>query len=204
MIKLYTLNPNHSASEIVTPRAGVHRLTVSRSIVPFPNMPTSGFQGSIECAIYGDLQSLLQAHRVPDIRAFLSTYGSDRWLAWQNVIVDGVVPDSSRVVKLTSIFKRIAGMTRENFLQYYPTMHAPLVSKTPELLRYVQNYIIGEPKQPFDLRFDAVAELWWPDRDTANRSWSSPEIQVEQARDCMNFIEVPGPITLCGTEEIAW
>jgi uncharacterized protein (TIGR02118 family) len=204
MIKLYTLNLNRSESEILTPRAGARRLTISRPIAPFPNMQGSEFQGRIECAIYDDLEGLLRAHGVADIAAFLTTYGSDRWMAWPNVIVDGVVPDSSRVVKLTSIFQRLGGMARENFLQYYPTTHAPLVRKTPELLRYVQNYIVGLPKAHFDLRFDAVAELWWADRDTAIRSWSSPEIQLEQARDCLNFIALPGPIALFGTEEVAW
>jgi uncharacterized protein (TIGR02118 family) len=202
MIKLYTLNSSHSASEVVTPRAGVRRLTISRAIAPFPNVPASDFEGAIECAIYDDLESLLRAHRVTDLAAFLSTYGSDRWIARPNVIVDGQVPDSPRVIKLTSIFKRLGAMTREKFLQYYPTMHAPLVKKTPELLRYEQNYLAGGPEADFNLRFDAVAELWWTDRDTAIRSWSSPEIQVEQFQDCTKFIAASGSINVFGNEEV--
>jgi uncharacterized protein (TIGR02118 family) len=201
MIKLYTLNPSHCASEVVTPRAGVRHLTISRPIAPFPNMPPSTFDGAFECAIYDDLESLLRAHRVPDLAAFLSTYATDRWIARPNVIVNGDVPVSSRVIKLTSIFPRLEAMTREQFLQYYPTMHAPLVKKTPELLRYVQNYLVGGQEADFNLRFDAVAELWWADRDTAVRSWSSPEVQLEQARDCENFIAA-GSITLFGNEEV--
>jgi uncharacterized protein (TIGR02118 family) len=203
MIKLYTLNPSHSASEVVTPRAGVRRLTISRSIAPFPNMPPSNFEGAIECAIYDDLESLLQAHGTPNLAAFLSTYGSDRWIARPNVIVDGDVPDSSRIIKLTSIFKRLGTMTRERFLQYYPTVHAPLVKKTPDLLRYEQNYIMGGPEADFNLRFDAVAELWWADRDTAVRSWSSPQIQLEQFQDCTNFILAAGSISVFANEKVA-
>jgi uncharacterized protein (TIGR02118 family) len=165
-------------------------------------MPASDFEGAIECAIYDDLESLLQAHRVPDLAAFLSRYGHDRWIARPNVIVDGQVPDSPRVIKLTSIFKRLGAMTREKFLQYYPTKHAPLVKKTPDLLRYEQNYLIGGPEADFNLRFDAVAELWWADRDTAIRSWSSPEIQLEQFQDCTNFIAATGSISVFGNEEV--
>jgi uncharacterized protein (TIGR02118 family) len=200
MIKLYTLKPSHLASEVVTPRTGVRRLTVSRAMAPFPNMPPS-FDGAIECGIYDDLQSLLRAHRVPDLAAFLATYSTDRWIARPNVIVNGAVPDSSQTIKLTSIFTRLGGMTRERFLQYYPTIHAPLVKKTPELLRYEQNYLVGGPEADFSLRFDAVAELWWTDRDTAIRSWSSPEIQLEQSRDCENFIG-PGSVSIFGSEEV--
>jgi uncharacterized protein (TIGR02118 family) len=202
VIKLYTLNPSHSASEIVTPRAGARRLTISRPIEPFPNMPVSSFDGAIECAIYDDLDSLLRAHGVANLAAFLASYGSDRWIARPNVIVDREVPESSRVVKLTSIFKRLDAMTREKFLQYYPAVHAPLVRKTPELLRYEQNYLVGGPEAQFNLRFDAVAELWWSDRDTAIRSWSSPQIQIEQAQDTTNFIKAAGSIVLFGDEQV--
>jgi uncharacterized protein (TIGR02118 family) len=204
MIKLYALNRNPSTSEVVTPRAGVRRLTIGRSIAPFANMPPSNFDGAIECATYDDLESLLQAHRVPDLAAFLATYGSDRWIARPNVIVDGKVPDSPRVVKLTAIFKRLGTMTREKFLEYYPAVHAPLVKKTPELLRYEQNYLIGGPEADFNLRFDAVAELWWADRDTAIRSWSSPQIQLEQAQDTTNFIQAAGSISLFANEQVVW
>src|SRR5262249_41550377 len=153
---------NPDRSKLLTPRAGAIDLTVSTGdIEPWSTLPPGLYQGSFECARYDSTDSMLRAFGCRTLAEFKAASRGFRWWAEENVIIDGTVPRSANTIKLTSIFPRIAGMTRAKFLERYPGVHAPLVRKTPELPRYVQNYIRSDDEARFDLEFDAVAELWW-------------------------------------------
>jgi uncharacterized protein (TIGR02118 family) len=105
---------------------------------------------------------------------------------------------SERTIKLTSMFARLGNLNFDQFMDHYPNRHAPIVRTTPELPRYVQNYAIDSGPRELATSFDAVAELWWPDRETAIRSWSSDSVQIDQAEDCTRFIG--RGVTLFGDE----
>jgi uncharacterized protein (TIGR02118 family) len=196
MIKLFTLNSNPDGP-CITPKAGARTLTVSRPVARWSTMPPEIYGGSMECAAYDELSDLLAAHGCADLPALMRQRPGDRCVAIENVIIDGSVGKGPGVIKLTSLFRRPASMSRAAFMAHYPNNHAPLVRKTPELPRYVQNYALEETVD-LPQSFDAVAELWWPDREMAIRSWSSDAVQVDQAKDCEIFIA--RGVTLFGDE----
>ncbi len=187
MIKLFTLNGDPRAVTPITPTAGVISLTISRPVARWSTMPPKIFSGSIECAVYETLSDLLRPHDCADMQAVLARRPGTQCVAEENPIITGSVGRSG-TIKLTSMFGKLQAMTMQDFLHHYPNNHAPLVRKTPELPRYNQNYALSPGPGPLINTFDAVAELWWPDRETAIRSWSSPAVQMEQAEDCTRFI----------------
>ncbi len=189
MIKLFTMNNNPST--VLTPRTNALMLTVTKPMPePWPVASPTRFEGAIEIARYKDVAAMLFGLGYVNLHEFIAKSRGFRWFAEENVVMDGTLPPSPKTVKLTAFVARKEGMSREAYLKYYPSVHAPLVKKTPELPRYVQNYIICDNEATYDQEYDGVAELWWPDRDTAFRSWASPEIQVEQANDCLNFLSM--------------
>jgi len=189
VIKLFTFNTNPST--VLTPTTNALSLTVTSPMPqPWPVESPTRFEGAIEIARYKDVTSMLSALGHVNLYEFIAKSHGFRWYAEENVVIPGTLPPSPNIVKLTAFVARKEGMSRAAYLKYYPTVHAPLVKKTPELPRYVQNYIMSDDETTYDLEYDGVAELWWPDRDTAFRSWASPEIQVEQGADVLNFLSM--------------
>jgi uncharacterized protein (TIGR02118 family) len=142
----------------------------------------------MECAHYDDIAGLLDDHGCASLAELQSRPAARRWVAQEWVAIDGAPMPHPGVVKLTSTIQRQPYLTREQFCAHYQNVHAPLVRRTPLLVRYVQNYLIDAESAGSNSEFDAVAELWWNDRESAEQSWSSPQIQDEQARDMPNFM----------------
>jgi hypothetical protein len=88
------------------------------------------------------------------------------------------------MLKLILLFRRKPGMSRETFIDYYETVHAPLsVEKIPGIALYRRMYL--EPGQaPFghpatEPGFDVVTELGFEnvaDYDAAVRAFTSPTL----------------------------
>jgi len=89
------------------------------------------------------------------------------------------------MIKLTFCMHRQAHLSREEFQAYWRDKHGPLVQQHATALgvcRYVQVHTLsdslndamrsargtGDP-------YDGVAELWWDDRATLDRAFSTPE-----------------------------
>jgi uncharacterized protein (TIGR02118 family) len=198
VIKLFTLNRNPDAQACITPIAGALTLTVSRPVARWDTMPPEVFDGAIECATYAEVSDLLRAHDCANLAELLARDLGERCIARENVIIDGAPPRSDGSIKLTSMFARLDRLNFDQFMEHYPNRHAPIVRTTPELPRYVQNYALDSGPRELVTSFDAVAELWWPDRETAIRSWSSDSVQIDQAEDCTRFIG--RGVTLFGDE----
>jgi uncharacterized protein (TIGR02118 family) len=70
------------------------------------------------------------------------------------------------VIKIVTLLKRKAGMTREEFSRYWEEEHGPLVLRViPEVKRYVQSHAVrlpggGEPQ------IDGLAELFLDDLES--------------------------------------
>lgn len=92
--------------------------------------------------------------------------------------------------KCIGLAKRKAGLSREQFIEYYETRHAPLIRRvSPELRGYQRNYIDAESAPGYPLDFDAVIELWFDDRasfDVFVARCAEPEI----AEDANNFFDM--------------
>jgi uncharacterized protein (TIGR02118 family) len=74
------------------------------------------------------------------------------------------------MVKVMTLLKKKAGLTQEEFSQYWKETHGVLVARTvPGVKRYVQNHVIKLPggREPV---FDGVAELWYENMESWQKS----------------------------------
>ena len=72
------------------------------------------------------------------------------------------------MIKTIAFLKRKAGLSREAFIDYYETRHAPLIlSIAPQICDYRRNFLIGEgaivASGAAVPDFDVVTELWYAD-----------------------------------------
>lgn len=122
---------------------------------------------------------------------FIETSGLAFLPTQENVVVAGPsFAKDTPAVKGLFLVKRKPGMSVAEFQDYWRNIHAPLVPRTPHLLRYVQCHVLPtmyEADSP--PAYDGVAELWWPNLAKFQESWASPELQVEQLTDARNFID---------------
>ena len=73
------------------------------------------------------------------------------------------------MIKTVAFLKCKPGLSREQFIEYYETRHAPLiVSIAPQVCDYRRNFLCheGAITAPGAAApdFDVVTELWYPDR----------------------------------------
>lgn len=72
------------------------------------------------------------------------------------------------MIKTIAFLKRKAGLSREDFIRYYETRHAPLIlSIAPQICDYRRNYLVREGAILAAAAawpdFDVVTELCYPD-----------------------------------------
>jgi uncharacterized protein (TIGR02118 family) len=107
------------------------------------------------------------------------------------------------MMKMVALFKKKAGMSREDFIHYYETKHVPLILEVlPDTFKdYRRNYILfdqmffpdhmeGTPPPPPP--FDMMTELWMESRekfDEMNAAMSDPVIGDRVAKDEANFLD---------------
>ena len=71
------------------------------------------------------------------------------------------------MIKSMTLIKRKPGLSREEFIQHYEEVHAPLALKHfPTFTRYARNYVITLPgaEEP---DFDCITEIWFDDIEGA-------------------------------------
>ena len=137
---------------------------------------------------------------------FIDTAGLTFLLTRENVVVAGpaFVKDTP-AVKGLFLVKRKPGLSVAEFQDYWRTKHAPLVPRTPHLLRYVQCHVLPETyESDAPPAYDGVAELWWPNLATFQESWASPELQVEQLNDARNFVGSGSTAFLAEEFRVIW
>jgi uncharacterized protein (TIGR02118 family) len=138
---------------------------------------------------------------------FIDPAGLIRLLTRENVVVAGPeIAIDTPGIKGLFLVKRKPGMSVAEFQDYWRTRHAPLVPKTPGLRRYVQCHVLPEMyESDIPPAYDGVAELSWPDLPTFEKSWASPELQVEQFNDVRNFVDGQGSMGLLVEEvRVIW
>ena len=100
------------------------------------------------------------------------------------------------MIKSIALLRRKPDVSREAFIDYYETRHAPLIlSLFPTIREYRRNFIDLEgaflypDARPVD--FDAVTEIWFDDRagyDAFVAHATKPEIAQKIADDESNFL----------------
>jgi uncharacterized protein (TIGR02118 family) len=130
------------------------------------------------------------------------------WLATrENVVVAGSpMAKDTHAVKGLFLVKRKPGLSVAEFQDYWRSKHAPLVPRTPHLVRYVQCHVLPETyESDTPPAYDGIAELWWPDLAKFQESWASPELQVEQLNDARNFVDGKSSAALLAEEvRVIW
>ena len=76
---------------------------------------------------------------------------------------------STAMFKVIVLVARKVGMSREDFMHHYETVHVPLVKRlVPELVEYRRNYL--DPAETVAMPgaaatdFDSITEMWFHDR----------------------------------------
>jgi|TARA_R100000005_G_scaffold96055_1_gene80362 uncharacterized protein (TIGR02118 family) len=99
--------------------------------------------------------------------------------------------------KSMALLKCKPGLTREQFIDYYETQHAPLICQLlPEVCGYRRNFIRSEGAflNPGAAArdYDVITELWFADRaayDAAMERCADPEIARRIAEDEEHFLD---------------
>src|SRR5690242_19124063 len=99
--------------------------------------------------------------------------------------------------KSIALLKAKAGLTREQFIEYYETRHAPLMRQLlPQIIEYRRNFI--DLKDAFIFEgatapdFDVITEIWYADRaayDDMVVTASRPDVAKRMADDEANFLD---------------
>ena len=108
------------------------------------------------------------------------------------------------MIKLSFCLRRLPGMSREAFQEYWLGTHGPLVrshAKTLAIRRYVQQHTLESPlaaalaaSRGGPEPFDGIAELWWDDAASLERVLADPAGRAaseELLEDEKKFIDLP-------------
>ncbi len=91
------------------------------------------------------------------------------------------------MIKVIATLHRKPGMSEQDFLRHWKEVHVPLVAALPLLKGYVINpFVATLDEEP---PYDGVAELWYEDRKSLEKSLSSPERQAARL-DLAAFTDV--------------
>lgn len=104
------------------------------------------------------------------------------------------------MVKIVSFFKRLPGVSVEEFQTHWRTRHAELVVRLPGLRRYVQNHTLPSGYARKEPDFDGVAEAWFDDTAALRVSGASPEYRAVK-QDEASFLDSAGLGSMI-TEEV--
>ena len=101
------------------------------------------------------------------------------------------------MIKAIALLKAKAGLTRDQFIDYYETQHAPMNRRLfPQIVEYRRNFIdltgafIFEGASAPD--FDVITELWYADRASYEEMLAraaQPEIAAQIVADEDAFLD---------------
>ena len=119
------------------------------------------------------------------------------------------------MIKIVYCLRRKAGMSAEDFHEYWLNTHGPLVrrhAKTLAILRYVQTHTTqgGLPDAMIATRgsmipYDGIAEIWCDSEDAVFAAARTPEGRAAGkvvAEDERNFIDTESSNIFVGTEHV--
>jgi len=95
-------------------------------------------------------------------------------------------------VKAFYFSPRRPDLTVEQFQSHWRNVHGPLVAASPGISRYVQCHPCVEAYETLRPRFDALAELQFPDKAAQAEFGASESSTVHQRNDLPNFMHLEG------------
>ncbi|KAJ6092313.1 hypothetical protein N7467_004282 [Penicillium canescens] len=110
-------------------------------------------------------------------------------------------PNFQSAIKVSVFFRKLEGISHEEFFAHWQTVHADLAAATQafqnNILRYVQHHQTPEMKARAAslgenvLEYDACAQLWVRDWDSWLGFYNSPEYAAALKDDCDRFMALP-------------
>jgi uncharacterized protein (TIGR02118 family) len=93
------------------------------------------------------------------------------------------------MIKSIVVAHRKAGLTHEEYNDYWLNQHGPLAAKLiPGLRRYVQNHYVPIPGMEY--QGDGIVEMWYDDIDAWRKSMEAVRSSKELAQDGANFCDL--------------
>jgi uncharacterized protein (TIGR02118 family) len=92
------------------------------------------------------------------------------------------------MIKLVYCITKKAGLTEEEFLDYWKNVHGPLGARIPRLRRLVQSRRLIVPGDKHQPDYDGMAELWFDNFEALLAARQSPEWKASN-EDEANFID---------------
>jgi uncharacterized protein (TIGR02118 family) len=106
------------------------------------------------------------------------------------------------MIKSLSILTRKPHLTHAEFRAVWEAEHAPMVRAVPEVKKYVLSFVIEQSRTALvpihGIEVDAIAELWYEDREALALAAARPEMQAVLA----NGARYLGAIKTVITEEV--
>ena len=91
-----------------------------------------------------------------------------------------------KMIKRVSFLAHKQGQTREEFLNHWLTVHAPIAYQIPGIARYTCTVINSSSTRkdgplPIDLEIDGIAEMWFTDQQYLEAAIKSPAFAALRA-----------------------
>ena len=109
------------------------------------------------------------------------------------------------MIKFTILLCKKQDMSRDEFVQYHKTNHAPLFMSLPETQQYVRKYVQGHTL-PVELpglpppEYDGTTELWFDSADDIAKVSTAPRYMEPIRPDEEKFLDLHGYGFLVCTE----
>ena len=105
------------------------------------------------------------------------------------------------MLKACTLIRRRPGMPLDEFQAYWRTTHADVVTRMPQIRRYVQSHPLMGGYRKGALAFDGVAEIWVDD-SAALREMAASEAYAAVEADEANFIDRPSMALLLTEDHV--
>jgi uncharacterized protein (TIGR02118 family) len=92
------------------------------------------------------------------------------------------------MLKFVVVIYKKRDMSVEDFRRYFRDVHGPMVQRIPGLRKYVQNYLVADPKRK-PPGWHGIAELFFEDWEAMETAWSS-EPGVLATNDLEAFVDL--------------
>jgi uncharacterized protein (TIGR02118 family) len=92
------------------------------------------------------------------------------------------------MVKIVYCITKKAGMTDEEFFDYWKSVHAKFGTRIPGLRKLVQSHKRIVPGDRYQPAYDGLAELWFDDAEALLSARQSPEWKAA-VEDESNFVD---------------
>ena len=110
------------------------------------------------------------------------------------------------MIKSFGLLKRKKGITREQFLDHWENVHAPLFlsREVPGLRNYIQHHAVKAEGPESDSDVDGIAELWFDDAESARAfdQWLRYSDEAKDQRDdTVLYVDLEARLPVIITEE---